>query len=304
MAAKFALVGLPVAFVPLVRFTLGGLLVLPWALGSGRWRRMLGEDWGRLIVAAFLCVPVNQGFFLNAARLTPTSHVGLIYAACPLVVLGLAAVCGQERLTAQRLMSVLASVLGVAVLGLGNLSGSGPDARNVFVGDLLLIGAVISWGGYLTVVKPLVARHGSLPVLAGTFLVGAVMDLPMALLNSGDWHRIATADARSWWSLLYMSVVATGIGLACQNQAMRRWDASQVAAVGNLSPVLTVVWGVLLLGEPMTPALVVGGLLTFSGIGWMAWQTTAGGARLCRAYGPASPGVAADVPAVVETSGI
>ena len=33
------------------------------------------------------CVPINQSFFLSGARLAPASHIALIYAACPLVVL-------------------------------------------------------------------------------------------------------------------------------------------------------------------------------------------------------------------------
>jgi drug/metabolite transporter (DMT)-like permease len=44
------------------------------------------------------CVPINQAFFLNGARLAPTTHVGLIYALCPMVVLLLAWASGQERL--------------------------------------------------------------------------------------------------------------------------------------------------------------------------------------------------------------
>ncbi|HEU5116838.1 MAG TPA: hypothetical protein VFT74_09210, partial [Isosphaeraceae bacterium] len=36
----------------------------------------------------------------------------------------------------------------------------------------------------------------------------------------------------------------------------------------NAAPALTVVWGILLLDEPMTPALIVGGLLVLAGIVW------------------------------------
>ena len=61
-------------------------------------------------------------------------------------------------------------------------------------------------------------------------------------------------------------LVASLLRLACQNLALRRFDASHVANVGNISPVLTVLWGVLLLGERVTPSLVFGGFLTLAGV--------------------------------------
>ena len=140
-----------------------------------------------LLAAAALCVPVNQGFFLNAARLGPTSHVGLFYATCPLVVLLLAWAMRLERPDLGRLWGVLASVLGVVIIGVGSAwqgGGTAADTRAVMMADLLLIGAVLSWGGYLTLSKPLIMRHGSLPVLTATFLVGALLDLPIALIAS------------------------------------------------------------------------------------------------------------------------
>ena len=62
--------------------------------------------------------------------------------------------------------------------------------------------------------------------------------------------------------------MVTVLGLAFQNLALRRLDASQVATFGNAAPVLTVVWGVWLFDEPITPPLVLGGILTLGGILW------------------------------------
>ncbi|MEJ7637124.1 MAG: DMT family transporter, partial [Singulisphaera sp.] len=65
-----------------------------------------------------------------------------------------------------------------------------------------------------------------------------------------------------------LTLIVTLFGLAFQNQALRRLDASQVATFGNIAPLLTIVWGAWLFHEPITPALVVGGVLTLSGILW------------------------------------
>ena len=183
-AAKFAVRELPTGLVPLVRFGTAGLVLLPLVWRSEAFRRLLRLDWRRLLVAAVLCVPINQLFFLNGTKLAPTTHVALIYAAVPLVVLALATAIGQERLTPGRLFSVVASVAGVAVIALGNLGDVSNESRDAMLGDLLEVFAVIAWGGYMIASKPLVARYGSLPTLAGTFLLGAAA---RPADRRGDW---------------------------------------------------------------------------------------------------------------------
>lgn len=267
-AAKFAVRELPVGLLPLVRFGVAGLCLLPIVGRSGALARMFRESGPRLVLAAALCVPINQTFFLNGTRLAPTTHVGVIYAICPLVVLLLAVALAQERLTRARLVGVLMTVAGAGVIAAGNLAGSGPETAQALRGDLLLVGAVASWGAYLTVNKPLVVRYGSLTVLAGTFLVGAALDLPLAAWSVRDWSEVRGASPAAWWAVAHLALVVTVVGLACQNQALRRLDASQVATVGNAAPLLTVLWGVWLLGESVTPALALGGALVLCGIVW------------------------------------
>jgi drug/metabolite transporter (DMT)-like permease len=267
-AAKFAVRELPVGLLPLVRFGVAGLCLLPIVGRGGALARMLRESGPRLVLAAALCVPINQTFFLSGTRLAPTTHVGLIYAICPLVVLLLAAALSQERLTRGRLVGVLMTVAGAGVIAAGNLLGGGPETAEALRGDLLLVGAVASWGAYLTVNKPLVVRYGSLPVLAGTFLIGAAMDVPLAAWSVRGWSEIRGASPAAWWAMAHLALVVTVVGLACQNQALRRLDASQVATVGNAAPLLTVLWGVWLLGESLTPALALGGALVLGGIVW------------------------------------
>lgn len=278
-AAKFAVRSWPVELLPVLRFGIAGLALLPIAGGVRSFTRMMNQDGWLLTITAAFCVPINQYFFLSASRLAPTTHVGLIYAVCPLIVLVFATLIGQERLVGGRVVGIVTTVSGAAVIGLGNLWEKGGGSLTLR-GDLLLIGAVISWGVYLTVNKPLVSRHGTWTVLAGTFLVGAVMSVPLAVLG---WPKqgiaLQTLPKSAWWSLAHLALVVTPLGLACQNLALKRLDASQVAAVGNAGPVLTVLWGVWLLGEPFTPFLAVGGALTLGGILLASRPTPVAGRR-------------------------
>jgi len=270
-AAKFVVREFPIAWLPVVRFGVAGLCLLPVAGGLAVLARILRRDGLLLVVAAALCVPVNQNFFLNAARLGSTSHVGLFYATCPLVVLILAWALRLERPDFGRLWGVLASVVGVGIIGVGGAwqaGGSPAEARAVMLADTLLIGAVLSWGAYLTVTKPLIMRQGSLPVLTATFLVGALLDLPIALVTSPHVPSLYPVSLSAWLALAFLTLFITPVNLACQNLALRRLDVSQVANFSNAAPILTVAWGAWLFGEAITPSLVAGGSLTLAGIFW------------------------------------
>jgi drug/metabolite transporter (DMT)-like permease len=270
-AARYIVRELPPIWVPVVRFGVAGLMLLPIVGNRDILTRLFRRDWPLLIVAAALSVPVNQGFFLNAARLGPTLHVGLFYATCPLVVLLLAWTMRLERPDLGRLWGVLASVAGVCIIGIGSAwqGGSPPtETRSTILADLLLIGAVLSWGGYLAVSKPLIMRHGSLPVLTATFLVGALLALPLALVSSPTMPDLSRVTPAAWIALVVLTLFITPVNLACQNLAMRRLDASQVANFSNISPILTVLWGAWLFGEAITPSLVIGGTLTLAGVAW------------------------------------
>jgi drug/metabolite transporter (DMT)-like permease len=280
-AAKFVVRELPVAWLPVVRFGVAGLCLLPVVRDLGVLGRILRRDGLLILMAAALCVPVNQGFFLNAIRLGPTAHVGLFYATCPVVVLLLAWALRLERPDFGRVWGILASVLGVVVIGAGSawLAGGLPaETRSVVLADCLLIGAVLSWGGYLTVSKPLIMRHGSLPVLAITFLAGCLLDLPIALFTSPYVPAFDQVSQAAWLALAFLTLFITPVNLACQNLALRRLDASQVANFNNVSQILTVGWGACLFGEAITPSLVVGGILTLAGVLWTSrWHSRAPG---------------------------
>lgn len=171
-----------------------------------------------------------------------------------------------------RLAGVLLSVAGIVVIGIGHYwersSHHGDVAQSVVLSDLLLLGAVASWGGYIVVSKPLIVRHGVLTVLGGTVLAGFLMSVPFAFLELPSFASLSRVPASAWLGLVFLGLLITPFAWAYQNLALRRFDASQVATFSNASPILTVVWGMWLFGEVLTPTLIVGGAMTLGGIYW------------------------------------
>jgi drug/metabolite transporter (DMT)-like permease len=269
-AARFVVRELPLNWIPFLRFALATVCLVPVVWWRGELRRLIRQDGWRLLLAALLCVPINQGFFLSATRLGPTSHVALFYATCPLVVLLLAWGSRLERPDLGRLWGVLLSVAGIIVIGIGHFweQGGSVAAQSAVASDLLLVGAVVSWGGYIAVSKPLILRHGAITVLAGTFLAGCVLAAPIAFAMPPGFPPLAQVSASAWLGLAFLGLFVTPFGWAYQNLALRRFDASQVATLNNASPLLTVVWGMWLFGETLSLTLIMGGVMTLGGIYW------------------------------------
>jgi drug/metabolite transporter (DMT)-like permease len=286
-AARYIVHSLPLPWIPVLRFGLAALCLGPLVWARGGLGRLIREDGWRLLLTAALCVPINQGFFLGATKLGLVSHVGLFYATCPLVVLLLAWAFRMERRDFARLAGVLLSVAGIVVIGIGHYwehgSQSGGVARSVVLSDLLLLGAVTSWGAYIAVSKPLIVRHGALTVLAGTVLTGWVLSLPFAFWEPVNLTSLGQVPASAWLALLFLGLFITPFAWAYQNLALRRFDASQIATFNNASPLLTVIWGMWLFGEVLTPTLIAGGAMTLGGIYWACRpRGAASGARAAR----------------------
>jgi len=80
----------------------------------------------------------------------------------------------------------------------------------------------------------------------------------------GGHSGIAMVDRRSWM-LLCLSGLATGLSWICYFRALSLGEASKVAPIDKLSVVLVILFAWPILGEKLTPAKAVGGLLITAG---------------------------------------
>jgi transporter family protein len=67
------------------------------------------------------------------------------------------------------------------------------------------------------------------------------------------------------WIFLTLSGLATGLSWLCYFRALQLGPASKVAPVDKLSVVLVIVFAALILGEKLTAATIVGGLMITAG---------------------------------------
>jgi transporter family protein len=132
-------------------------------------------------------------------------------------------------------------------------------------GLFLAILAAICWG-----VAPVAAKLALQDVspMIGMSVRSALAALMVLtwLIASGHYHVIAQVDGRSMTWLVIEALLATVVGDALYFSALKHSHAGQVSLIMAASPLITLLTAVLLLGEPLSEAKVIGAALVIGGL--------------------------------------
>lgn len=258
---KVALEDLSVGWVVCGRCALGALVLVPLAvrrdqLGAlhGRWRA----------VATLAVVQVAVPFVLIAAgeREIASGLTGVLVASVPLFTALLA--LRLDRTQASRgwgLVGLLVGMAGIVLLFGLDLQGD----TAAIVGGLMIVVASIGYalGGFM-----LRANLPDVPAAAtaaGTMLVSAAVTLPLAVATPPD--HVPGLDTVAAMAALGMG--GTGVAFVLFYALIADAGMARASLVTYIAPVFAVVYGALLLDEPLTAGALGGMVLIVAG-SWLA----------------------------------
>ncbi|GAA4935687.1 DMT family transporter [Actinoplanes utahensis] len=243
---------LTTADAALIRFGVPVLLLAPWIPRTIR--RLRAE---RPAVLAGLLVGAGLPYFLVAAlagRLTSAALVGLVIPGTVPVFVALLA----YRLTRSTISKPQAAALAVILAGVAT---AGFQPAGVVLLLAGLIWAVYTMALRLTVLDPIgTALALCLPSSLVTVLLIVTGVLP---------SNLAAGLARPADTVLYLLVQGVGVGVLaglCYPVAIRRLGGRTAATLGALSPVVTALAAIPLLGEPIAPRDAAGLVLVVAGV--------------------------------------
>jgi drug/metabolite transporter (DMT)-like permease len=197
-------------------------------------------------------------------QVTSASIAGLILGIEPLFITVLAALLLAEGLTLTAILGLASAGLGTALLLWDQTSGGISAAAGGIRGPLLLLAAAFGWSLYVVLMKPLFAIYGSMRTTALTSVIGMV-----PLLALGSHHTLDTATAMTAWQwtlLFYHSVLGTVFSIYLWNFGNKYISSASAAAFIYAVPLVSVVAGVALLGEPLTSSLILAAVLILAGV--------------------------------------
>ncbi|AOS63863.1 DMT family transporter [Actinoalloteichus hymeniacidonis] len=220
--------------------------------------------WGHLTVVALLLCVMPFTLFAWAQQHISSGLASILNATTPLITMPLAAVAlAGERLSRHRVVGLTLGFLGVLTI-VGPWHGLGTD--NSLVAQSACIGATVCYGLAFTYLRRFVTGRGvaAAPLAFVQVLIGAVL-----MVVTTPWLAGTPIEGLSGVTILSMLVLGafgTGMAYVWNNNIIAAWGAANAAAVTYLSPVVGVVLGTVLLGEPLTWNQPLGGLLVILGI--------------------------------------
>ena len=249
--------GLGVTGVLAIRFLVAAPLLVALALAT---RRSLRVGWPaalRLLGMGGIGYAVQATLFFNALTRISAGLAGLLLYLYPALVTAGAVALGRSRVDRATVAGLLLSLAGIVlVLGL-------PGERLDAVGVALALTSAGWYTGYILVgeyllrgVDPLAASAYVTTGAACTFLVGvaALGGLAPAGTTPGAY---AAAGA--------MAVVGTALAIATFLAGLARVGSAWASIASSFEPVFTVALGVAVLGDPLGPGKVAGGVLVVAG---------------------------------------
>jgi len=237
----------PAAFTA-IRLTSGALTLALLA----RLRRGGGTGRGSW-PSALALFAYAAAFALAYRSLTAATGALLLFGAVQATMIG-AGLARGERLRGGRLLGLALALGGLILLLLPGLAAPPPSA------SLLMLGAGAAWGIY-----SLRGRGAGDPtrVTAGNFLRAAPLAAAWALAESGGG---SLPDREGWALALASGALTSGVGYAIWYRALPALQATQAATVQLSVPLIAACGGVLLLGEALTPRLLIAAAAILGGI--------------------------------------
>ena len=252
----------PLAF-PVFRFGIGGLVVLAAVRvreGSVGFER---ADLRPLFLAGLLGITVGQISFMYALNNTGASDTALLGATGPLVTTIMAAAVRIERPDGRHWLGVAVGLCG-ATLVIGGGTG-GLRLGSDLLGDGLALGNVLASTAGVLAIMPLLSRYSAWRVLAWQMLIGTALLVPLAVPELAAQNYAAISPA-AWGSLAYATFASGIVTNLLYYTAMGRVGPSRAAIYQYLQTFLAVVLAIVVLGEQITPAQVLGGLVVVGGV--------------------------------------
>ncbi|MFB8385767.1 DMT family transporter [Microbacterium sp. NPDC055910] len=249
------------------RTLIAALILLPFAMRQGALR----PAWKKLgWVLVFGAVEMAGPFLLlsHAEQTLPSGLTGLLVATVPLFAAIVAFTAGDRSvLKPSRVIGLAIGFGGVAVIVAGpGLAVGGPGAL-IAIGELLLVAI-----GYA--IAPFIVAHKlkGIPAL-GTITISlaavGIFYLPIALLTQ---HEMPTLESTT--ALVLLAVVCTAVAFIVFFALIDLVGPSRAPLFTYVNPVVAIILGVIILGEQITPGLIVGFPLVILG----CWLAATGGA--------------------------
>ncbi len=195
-------------------------------------------------------------------KLSTAANGSLVTSSTPAFVLIFAWILLKENITLRRLIALLFATLGVVAVIDPRSAQLNPD---LFLGNVLLLGAAVTWALYSVLVRKFTQNLEVLLFSLIAFLGGLPITIP-----AGAWELktigVGEISVGIVGGVLFLGIISTALAMVLWNSAFALIDASLASLTFFAQPVVGTILGSLFLREKITPLFLLGGLLIGVGL--------------------------------------
>ncbi len=251
-----------------LRFLLASLALLAF-MGFARipLARPRPRQMAQLVMLGFFGIFFYNVCFFYGLQYINASRASLIVALNPAVI-GLASWwLFKDRLSTSKILGIALCLAGAALVIVSRNPLVLSEANDTWRGDLLICGCVVGWGVYSLFSRGLNQSLGPLQTVTWSILSGTLM-LTATTLFMGRFSvdAIGHLHAPQVLSLGYLGVLGSALAYIGYYDGIRQIGATRSGVFIALNPLTAVIFGALLLGEPLTAPMLTGGAVILLGI--------------------------------------
>lgn len=252
VVVKLGIAEIPPIFLSALRFALVAALIIPFT-------RITWRELPRVVLVSITFGGMHFGLlFVALAQAEAGTAAILVQLGAPIATV-LACLLFKEPFGVVRFIGLALAVLGIGVLATGpTLPGPLPL--------ILLLTSATGWAVTNLIVKSM--RETSPLTLTGWSSLIAVPQLLLAsaLFEHGQWASLGTATWHGWLSIIYSAVISSIAAYGIWYWLLQKHSINSVVPYSMLNPLLSVLFGIVLLGDTPAPVKLVGALVMLAGV--------------------------------------
>jgi len=252
----------PIAFNA-VRFTVSSAAMFLVLKMRGEGLRIASHDIRRILWLGFIANAFYQFLFVLGLARTGAGNGALIMALSPVFAFLIGVATGRERFSRGVLIGIIMSLAGVAaIVAFGS---EGISFAGSWRGDLLMMAASLCWGWQSAESTRLLGKYGPIRLTVATMIAGTAMMVPMSLpwIIAQPWPSIVPI---AWLGLGYSALLSIAYGYFVWAHALNTIGVARTSVFNNLTPIVALLAGWLLLGENPVASQIAGVVLVLVGV--------------------------------------
>ena len=275
LGIRIALETIPPALVGGLRFTAAGILLV--ALLASRGEPVIRpSQWGGLAVTGILTICVGNGGVIWAEQWVPSGVAAVTVATIPFWMIALEALAHDgDPLTTRLVFGLGVGFAGILLLVWPDVATGGTTGHYFLAGILALQVACVGWALGSSVSRRHARSENVMSAAALQMLFGGVVMLVVATAR-GEWKELAFTP-RTIAAELYLTVFGSIVGYSAYTYALRHLPTATVSLYAYANPVIAIVLGAIVAGEPFGPRVVVASTMVLIGSALVQWRADSGG---------------------------